>query len=675
MGAALTLKQVYLLRCFKTLQNARVSANDWLAYFAEVEDKVPGGDPGAGGEEGHEWLARLLEWPAGEIALLAVGGGIGIENGRVATVEQAEFVARRIALCRDAALGAQELIAVESVSGEDPDWAAARAAARVGLGRFEDGAHAGAAEGRVDEELRDALVGLYLTRVAAADEDLRAFIATDENLYEYLLLDVKVSATVPTTRLLEATGSMQLYVNRALQNVEDAAFEDRPGLAAAWETGGQYRLWEANEKLKLYPSNFIEPELRQGKTGLFRELDARLSQGDIDEDAVEAAVHGYVTGLQRLSELRPHGFFFTRNVERTVYYFTARAPWEKHGYYYRALEIDRLRLEDGSRHAYDWGDWTKAELPVAAEHVYGIVPAFAWNRLFLFWLEMQEEEVTDDEHNRTAHYRLRPKFSRRNLDGSFTDPWHPALGEGVDLEVTALVGEDGPGAYRPLVYQPYYDRVDDRIVFFFVTDPHGPSAQGGGEGGDAFSCGPWRARHRAMSSRSPMRSSKSRRASPSTPACPTAWSTWSLAGAGCFRRSSTTADTPPARPGAGRRSSSITSRGRSRCRRRPWRTAGRRHARGGTAPRRRPCSSASTAVVRINGDEVARHRISDGAPGWFQDYLKLETIEDRADDRLHRAGTRPRRGHRRVDDARGRRERREVPRGRASARLDLRARG
>ena len=476
MEAPLTLKQVHLLLRFKGLQDAQASANDWLAYFA----KVAADDGDAGQSENHDRLGRLLDWPGGEIALLAVGPGIGIDDGRIATVEQADFVARRVALCREAGLGAAELIALEGANGEEPDWPAARAAALIGLGRFEDGAHAARAEGLVDEEHRDALVALWLTRVAAADGVLKERIATDENLYEYLLLDVKVSREVPATRLLEATGSVQLYINRALENVESAEFVDRAGFARVWETGRQYRLWEANEKLALYPSNFIEPELRQGKTELFRDFERLLSQGEIDGDGVEAAVHGYVGGLQRVSELRPHGFFFTRNMSRTTYYFTARADWEKHGYYYRRLEIDRLRLVDGSPHAFRWDDWKKAQLPVAAEHVYGVVPAFAWNRLFLFWFEMEEEVVTDADGGTTTRYRLKPKYSRQNLDGSFTDPWAPDLAgadpeapdlAGADLEVTDLVGPDGPGAYRPLIYQPYFETLPNQIALFFATNP------------------------------------------------------------------------------------------------------------------------------------------------------------------------------------------------------------
>ena len=466
MEAALTLRQVYLLSRFKGLQDAQASANDWLAYFA----KVAAEDGDADQAENHDRLGRLLAWPGGEVALLAEGPGIGIEDGRIATVEQADFVARRVALCREAELGTVELIALEGANGEEPDWVAARAAALIGLGRFEDGAHAATVEGTVDEEHRDAAVALWLTRVAPAHEALKERIETDEHLYEYLLLDVKVSREVPATRLLEATGSVQLYINRALENVEDAAFRDRAWFAAEWETGQQYRLWEANGKLSLYPSNFIEPELRQGKTALFQDFERVLSQGEIAEDGVEAAVHAYVAGLQRVSELRPHGFFFTRNMSRTVYYFTARASWEKHGYYYRRLEIDRLRLQDGSPHAYHWGDWQKAQLPIAAEHVYGVVPAFAWNRLFLFWFEMEEEIVTDADGGTTTHYRLKPKYSRQNLDGSFTDPWAPEL-VGADLEVTDFMGPGGPGAYRPLIYQPYFETVPNQIALFFATNP------------------------------------------------------------------------------------------------------------------------------------------------------------------------------------------------------------
>ena len=47
---------------------------------------------------------------------------------------------------------------------------------------------------------------------------------------------------------------------------------------AEWYWREHYRVWEANRKVFLYPENYIEPELRDDKTPLFKELEDTLLQ-------------------------------------------------------------------------------------------------------------------------------------------------------------------------------------------------------------------------------------------------------------------------------------------------------------------------------------------------------------------------------------------------------------
>jgi hypothetical protein len=479
MTTPLCLRQVYLLGCLKRLENAEVSANDWLAYFTLARSPMAG--------DSRKLLARLLDWPERDLALLADAPDLGLEGGVVTTVEQADFVARRIALCRDGSLAAEELLALARVTGDAPDWPGAAQAALAGLRRAQGGAHVAAAQGSIDEEHRDALVAVTLTAVMARDPELQAQVTDDERLYEYLLLDVKVSAQVPTTRLLEATGSVQLYVNQVLEGVEHPRGLDRDALRAEWEVACQYRVWEANESLILYPSNYIEPELRRGKSELFRQFEQAVTQGELNEDLVRAALVGYVAGLQRLTELQPHGFFYTRNAAPMTYFFTARATHEQYGYYVRRLEVDMDRLSTGEpMHALRWGDWEKASAPVASQHVYGVVPAFAYNRLFLLWFEL--ERVTRTEHgNPVDSYYLRPKYSRQNLDGTFTEA--QALTQtGFELDVTADIPvkrvkpgtddpteEPAPEMYAgPTIYQPCYQPGTDSLLLPFTLPARSP---------------------------------------------------------------------------------------------------------------------------------------------------------------------------------------------------------
>ena len=56
-----------------------------------------------------------------------------------------------------------------------------------------------------------------------------------------------------------------------------------------WTWMRRYRVWEANRKVFLYPENWLEPELRDGKSPFFRDLESELLKADITQDLAEIA--------------------------------------------------------------------------------------------------------------------------------------------------------------------------------------------------------------------------------------------------------------------------------------------------------------------------------------------------------------------------------------------------
>ena len=58
-----------------------------------------------------------------------------------------------------------------------------------------------------------------------------------------------------------------------------------------------YRVWEANLKVFLYPENWIEPELRDDKSPFFRELESELLQGEVTTENAEIALGNYLEKL------------------------------------------------------------------------------------------------------------------------------------------------------------------------------------------------------------------------------------------------------------------------------------------------------------------------------------------------------------------------------------------
>jgi hypothetical protein len=460
MTIPLSLEQVYYLHCWKQLQNAEVSADLWLSYLKKVSEENPDSKenseetpPPELTKENAQILALLLDWNPEDIAIFRDDAAV------INTVQQIDALARQIQLCRDLCLSATELLSLTNLDNA----ATGAGAVLAGLSRYQDGELATVAENALNEKLRDALVAGYLSKVVAPNPKLKEEITDTESLYEYLLLDVNVSSAVPTSRLVEATSSVQVYINRMLEGVDKATFplNSKAALEEEWETAQQYRVWEANEKLKLYPSNYIEPELRLKKTEVFNQFEQSLSKGSLNPDMVETAIYSYIKELQHLTELEPTGFFQIRIPESDYidYYFTAKASWSHLTYYYRHMRLNKDALKEGNRQSCVWGEWKRIDLPTSNQTIYGVFPAYAWNRLFLLWIELEEKR---DETGKTTYF-LRPKYLRQGVDGSFGEPWNPKLGTNVDK---ALSFEDIPPT--PIIYQPYFDSQNKEIRQFFV---------------------------------------------------------------------------------------------------------------------------------------------------------------------------------------------------------------
>jgi len=52
----------------------------------------------------------------------------------------------------------------------------------------------------------------------------------------------------------------------------------------SWKWRKKYMMWDANRKMFLYPENYIEPDLQDNKTQIFKELEDELLQNKITED-------------------------------------------------------------------------------------------------------------------------------------------------------------------------------------------------------------------------------------------------------------------------------------------------------------------------------------------------------------------------------------------------------
>jgi hypothetical protein len=204
----------------------------------------------------------------------------------------------------------------------------------------------------------------------------------------YFLLDVEMGGCFETSRLVAALSSLQLYVYRCLVDLEQSKQDDlsvlllidADDISQEWEWRKNYRVWEANRKVFLYPENYLEPELRDDKTPLFKDLENSLLQRKITHDSATDAYSDYLTGFSTLAQLKAVGVCYDENHKR--YWFVARSQSDPYQYYLRCYHIEAKR----------WDPWESIDLGVSAPYA---CPLIHLGRLYLFWVEITSADDTN----------------------------------------------------------------------------------------------------------------------------------------------------------------------------------------------------------------------------------------------------------------------------------------
>ena len=219
------------------------------------------------------------------------------------------------------------------------------------------------------QQQRDALVSYAIYDSASLFH--QAFTSADD-LFGYLLLDTQMSACMMTSRIIQATQSVQLFISRCLMNVEPGAVISETA-SRYWEWMKAYRLWQANREVFLYPENWLIPTLRDDQTDFFQTLAQSLRQNAITSDHVEAGYLAYLTSLDQVARLRVCGMYHdlneTENID--VVHVVARTEGAPFVYYYRQFVNSSY-----------WTPWEKVGLDLAGNDV---IPVVYNRRLYLVW--------------------------------------------------------------------------------------------------------------------------------------------------------------------------------------------------------------------------------------------------------------------------------------------------
>ena len=217
---------------------------------------------------------------------------------------------------------------------------------------------------------RDALVAYLLAT--------NPKIKDKNDLYEYFLVDVEMEACMPSSRIVQAHNSIQLFVQRCLMGLEPNAIAnlDSDPEWNQWKWMKNYRVWEANRKVFLYPENWYDVTLTDDKTYLLTEFINEIQQNELTNDTAEEALKKYLEKLDNIAFLEVMATWYDVPT-RDMHVFARTKGGDPAIYYYRRFENERY-----------WTPWEKVELDITGDHLLAFKRN---NRLHLAWPMFSEE--------------------------------------------------------------------------------------------------------------------------------------------------------------------------------------------------------------------------------------------------------------------------------------------
>ncbi len=250
--------------------------------------------------------------------------------------------------------------------------------------------HSDASWASTGKALQDGLRELQRAALVAyliANGDGSVDFGNENDLYAHYLLDVEMSACASTSRIKLALSSIQLFIQRVFLNLEDP-IQFGADAAVQYRWMKNYRVWEANRKVFLYPENWVEPELRTDKSALYGELEATLSQDDPSEELTEKAYLRYLEQLDAIAKPEVMGMVRERvngsgEVLVDRLHVLARTRGAPHRWLYRTQEDRRF-----------WTPWVTLAADIEGEHA---IPVVFNGRLYIMWATFQlaGEEVSE----------------------------------------------------------------------------------------------------------------------------------------------------------------------------------------------------------------------------------------------------------------------------------------
>lgn len=403
---------------------------DVLAYLAAVND-----DPALPTDQAWAALEQLLDRPAGSLSCV-------ISLTPPTTLRELDHLMRTLDIAKKHHWSLDSVLQLVPLTPKaDYDvFEQAAVALRKGCSSEQRKAlaeHMGVA-------WRDALMHWMLVHWVP-QEDAGRWITSPQALADYLLIDLQVSHEPMITRTLSAIASLQRYLHQIHSRVENgyrhAAISEVE--REEWEAfSSSYDRWKLRRDAQNEPQNYIDPTRRQRKTTAFKDLEMQLAQGKCQPEDIQAAMLGYLSAFEKVSNIQPVSVYADGTSPLTdMYHFIGKTNVEPIEYYWRTLDMAQ-RDQDGAPSMLAWGEWekitltargqiTQTPLPAASATQAGhslhavdtVRPVIIAGRRYVVWVERDISGIPMGGDNKpSVFHALRVCFSFQQTDGIWSPP-------------------------------------------------------------------------------------------------------------------------------------------------------------------------------------------------------------------------------------------------------------
>ena len=207
-----------------------------------------------------------------------------------------------------------------------------------------------------------ALAGYLIVNPALAG------VVTDaDSLFDYFLIDVQMCPCMQTSRIKQATSSIQVFIQRCLMGLESDTANIANIDRNRWTTMQKYRLEQAAIDVFLWPENYIVPSLRDDKSPFYQQFESELLQKDVSLQTMLDAVKNYLFKVDEVASLQVVGLYQeTVDASNTNLHVFGRTPHAPFTYYYRVYST----LSGGN-----WSAWSLVQIDIPNIEVDNVVPS------------------------------------------------------------------------------------------------------------------------------------------------------------------------------------------------------------------------------------------------------------------------------------------------------------